>query len=155
MAPRKPKSVAPPPARWGGLAEGATVLVDTAPFIYLLEDHPVFLPRFLGLFEASERGEVRLALSVITLAEILTGPHKAGLPDLAKRYETVLASRYSVVPVTAPIAGLAAQLRARYRLKLPDALQLATALDIGAAALVTHDRDFAEVQGIPVLTGGE
>jgi predicted nucleic acid-binding protein len=155
MAPRKPKSVAPPPARWGGLAEGATVLVDTAPFIYLLEDHPVFLPRFLGLFEASERGEVRLALSVITLAEILTGPHKAGLPDLAKRYETVLASRHSVVPVNAPIAGLAAQLRARYRLKLPDALQLATALDIGAAALVTHDRDFAEVQGIPVLTGGE
>ncbi|MEY2875762.1 MAG: tRNA(fMet)-specific endonuclease VapC [Pseudomonadota bacterium] len=155
MAPRKPKSAAPQSACWGGLAEGATVLVDTAPFIYLLEDHPVFLPRFLGLFEASERGEVRLALSVITLAEILTGPHKAGLPDLAKRYETVLASRHSVVPVTAPIAGLAAQLRARYRLKLPDALQLATALDIGAAALVTHDRDFAEVQGIPVLTGGE
>lgn len=154
MAPRKPKSAAPPPARWGGLAEGATVLVDTAPFIYLLEDHPVFLPRFLGLFEAAERGEVRLALSVITLAEILTGPHKAGLPDLAKRYETALASRHSVVPVTAPIAGLAAQLRARYRLKLPDALQLATALDIGAAALVTHDRDFAGVQGIPVLTGG-
>jgi len=39
-------------------------------------------------------------------------------------------------------------------LKLPDALQLAAALDIGASALVTHDRDFAKVQGLPILTGG-
>jgi predicted nucleic acid-binding protein len=38
-------------------------------------------------------------------------------------------------------------------LKFPDAVQLASALDIGAAALVTHDRDFSRVQGLPVLTG--
>lgn len=150
---RPSKPVVPRLVQWGGLAEGATVLVDTSPFIYLLEDHPVFLPRFIGLFEAAERGEIRLALSTITLAEILTGPHKAGLPDLAKRYETALASRHLVVPISASIASLAAQLRARYRLKLPDTLQLATALDIGAAALVTHDRDFAGVSGVPVLTG--
>ena len=29
----------------------------------------------------------------------------------------------------------------------------ASALDIGAAALVTHDRDFSAVQGLPVLMG--
>lgn len=46
----------------------------------------------------------------------------------------------------------AAQLRAQYRLKLPDAIQLATALDIGAAAFVTHDRDFSRVSGVEILT---
>lgn len=139
-------------ARWGNLPIGATVLVDTAPWIYLLEDHPIFAPKFAVLFEAAAAGEVELALSTIALAEVLTGPCKVGQTTLAKRFETVL-NTYRIVPVTVPIASLAAQLRAQYRLKLPDALQLATALEIGAAALVTHDRDFSAVQGLQVLTG--
>ena len=137
---------------WGGLSEGATVLVDTAPWIYLLEDHAEFAPRFLGLFEAAERGPIQLALSTVTLAEVLTGPYKAGQTALAKRYETALGA-YQMVPLSAAIASLAAQLRVQYRLKLPDAVQLASALQIGAAALVTHDRDFSAVQGLPVLMG--
>ncbi|PUE45879.1 hypothetical protein B9Z47_15380 [Limnohabitans sp. 2KL-1] len=137
---------------WGGLSEGASVLVDTAPWIYLLEDHAEFAPRFVGLFEAAERGQIQLALSTVTLAEVLTGPFKAGQTALAKRYETAL-SAYQVVPLSAAVASLAAQLRASYRLKLPDAVQLATALQMGAAALVTHDRDFSAVQGLPVLMG--
>ena len=137
---------------WGGLSEGATVLVDTAPWIYLLEDHAEFAPRFLGLFEAAERGQIQLALSTVTLAEVLTGPFKAGQTALAKRYETALGA-YQVVPLSGVVASLAAQLRVQYRLKLPDAVQLASALEIGAAALVTHDRDFSAVQGLPVLMG--
>jgi predicted nucleic acid-binding protein len=139
-------------ALWGGLSEGATVLVDTAPWIYLLEDHAEFAPRFLGLFEAAERGQIQLALSTVTMAKVLTGPYKAGQTALAKRYETAL-SAYQVVPLSAAVASLAAQLRVQYRLKLPDAVQLASALQIGAAALVTHDRDFSAVQGLPVLMG--
>ncbi len=137
---------------WGGLSEGAIVLVDTAPWIYLLEDHAEFAPRFVGLFEAAERGQIQLALSTVTLAEVLTGPFKAGQTALAKRYETALGA-YQVVPLSAAVASLAAQLRVQYRLKLPDAVQLASALQIGASALVTHDRDFSAVQGLPVLMG--
>ena len=37
------------------------------------------------------------------------------------------------------------------KLKLPDAIQLASALAINADALVTHDRDFAKVRGIRVV----
>jgi predicted nucleic acid-binding protein len=128
-------------------------MVDTAPFIYLLESHPQFADQFVGLFEAAAAGEITIALSTVTLAEVLTGPFKAGQTTLAKRYEKAL-SNYNVMPVTTPIAALAAQLRAQYRLKLPDAIQLATALDIGAAAFVTHDRDFSAVTGIDILTGG-
>ncbi len=140
------------PSLWGGLSEGATVLVDTAPWIYLLDDHAEFASRFVGLFEAAERGQIQLALSTVTLAEVLTGPFKAGQTALAKRYETALGA-YQVVPLSATVASLAAQLRVQYRLKLPDAVQLASALQIGAAALVTHDRDFSAVEGLPVLMG--
>lgn len=138
---------------WGGLAEGSTVLVDTAPWIYLLEDHPEFAPRFLGLFEAAQRGQLHIAITPITVAEVLTGPFKAGQTALAKRYERVL-GQCRLVKLTVPVASLAAQLRVQYGLRLPDALQLAGAIDSGAAALVTHDRDFARVQGLPILTGG-
>lgn len=138
-------------ASWGGLSDGATVLVDTAPWIYILEDHPVWASQFVGLFEAAERGRLQLALTTVTLAEVLAGPFKAKQTALAKRYEKAL-GRYHVVPLSAQVAVMAAQLRVQYRLKLPDAVQLASALDIGAAALITHDRDFSKVQDFPVLT---
>jgi len=140
------------PRLWAGLPQGATVMVDTAPFIYVLESHPQFADQFLGLFEAAAKGNLIVSLSTITLAEVLTGPFKAGQTALAKRYEKSL-SHYNVVPVTTSIAALAAQLRAQYRLKLPDAIQLATALDIGAVAFVTHDRDFSQVTGVEILMG--
>ena len=139
------------PRLWGGLPQGATVMVDTAPFIYVLESHPQFADQFVGLFEAAAVGDLMIALSTITLAEVLTGPFKAGQTALAKRYEKTM-SLYRVVPVSAPIAALAAQLRAQYRLKLPDAIQLATSLDISAAAFVTHDRDFSRVTRVEILT---
>lgn len=140
------------PAVWGGLPVGAKVLVDTAPWIYLLEDHPVFAPRFEGLFQAAEQGHIQLALTPITVAEVLTGPYKAGQIALAKRYETALKA-YGLVAFSSEVASLAAQLRVQHKLKLPDAVQLASALDMGAAALVTHDRDFAGVRALPVLLG--
>jgi len=104
------------------------------------------------LFEAAAHGNLNLALSTITLTEVLAGPYNAGQTALAKRYEKALCS-YHVVPVSASIAALASQLRAQYQLKLPDALQLATALDVGAAAMVTHDRDFSRVKGLAILMG--
>ena len=152
MAALKKSAVRSKEGLWGELPEGATVLVDTAPWIYLLQDHPDFAPRFEGLFAAADEGRLQLALSTIALAEVLAGPFKAGAMALAKRYEKAL-STYQVMPLSAAVASLAAQLRAKYRLKLPDAIQLATALDMGAAALVTHDRDFSAVQGLPVLYG--
>jgi predicted nucleic acid-binding protein len=140
------------PRLWAALPHGALVMVDTAPFIYVLESHPQFADQFLGVFESAANGDLTIALSTITLAEVLTGPCKAGQTALAKRYEKSL-SYYNVIAVSAPIAVLAAQLRAQYRLKLPDAIQLATALDIGAAAFVTHDRDFSQVTGVQILMG--
>jgi predicted nucleic acid-binding protein len=137
---------------WGHLPAGATVAVDTAPFIYLLDGHEKFADQFAGLFASADAGDLHIALSTITLAEVLTGPFKAGKTALAKRYEKAL-SQYTLVPVSPAIAALAAQLRADYRLRLPDAIQLATALDIGASAFVTHDRDFSRVTGIDILTG--
>jgi predicted nucleic acid-binding protein len=55
--------------------------------------------------------------------------------------------------LTTEIAATAARLRASTGLRLPDAIQAATALEISAAALVTHDRDFSKLEGLTILTG--
>jgi predicted nucleic acid-binding protein len=128
------------------------VSVDTTPIIYLLEGNAQFLPLFIGLFEAEAAGELQIVISTITLAEVLTGPLRSGNDALAHRYEKAL-DHYTVAPVTSALAATAARMRARYGLKLPDAIQLATALDEEAAALVTHDRDFARVEGLTILRG--
>lgn len=135
---------------WGGLAEGDLVVVDTAPLIYVLEDHPQFCAQFAPLFAAHDEGRLRIAVSTITLAEVLAGPYRHGLEALARRYEKALHA-FELTPVTAEIAALAARLRATTKLKLPDAMQAATALSLGAVALVTHDRDFSSLPGLPVL----
>ena len=135
---------------WKDIPPGAKIFVDSAPIIYLLEDHPALAAQFLGLFEAEAAGQIQIAISTLTIAEVLTGPYQHSEDAIARRYEKAL-HRYEVIAVTTDIAASASRLRARYKLKLPDAIQLATALEIGAYALVTHDRDFAKVQGMFIL----
>ncbi|MBP8296121.1 MAG: PIN domain-containing protein [Burkholderiales bacterium] len=126
------------------------MLMDCAPIIYTLEAHPQLATRYKALFARHAAGELSLAVTTITIAEVLTGPLNAGEDALAKRYRAVLES-WHVVDLTADIAETAARLRARHKLKLPDAIQLASALAINAHALVTHDRDFAKVRGMRVV----
>lgn len=133
------------------LPSGALVLVDTAPIIYVLEHHSKFAARFQPLFERQAAGEILFAVTTLTLAEVLAGPLAAGEEALARRYRAVLES-WQVVELTAGIAESAARFRARYRLKLPDAIQVASAIAINADALATHDRDFARVKGVTVLS---
>ncbi len=140
------------PPLWGGLRNGDLVVVDSAPLIYLLDDHPHFASKFEGLFKLYEQGAVEIAISTIAMAEVLAGPFKQGQAVLAKRYEKALGS-FDVVPVSQEIAVMAARLRATSGLRLPDALQAATALETGAVALVTHDRDFSRLSGLRVLLG--
>jgi len=49
------------PIRLEGLPENALLLVDSAPIIYVLEEHAELAPIFRPVFEAHEKGLVRLA----------------------------------------------------------------------------------------------
>ena len=110
----------------------------------------MFANRFEHLFARHALGDLIFAVSTVTIAEVLTGPLRSGDEMLSKRYRAVLES-WQVVELTADIAESAARLRAKLKLKLPDAIQVASALAINADALVTHDRDFAKVKGLRVV----
>jgi predicted nucleic acid-binding protein len=134
-----------------GLPHRALVLVDSAPIIYVLDGHPKLGPRFRPLFEAHARGRLRLAVTTVTIAEVLTGPMQAGNEGLARRYRATLES-WEVIELSVDIAESAARLRASLRLRLADAIQAASAFAVKAAALATHDRDFSRVQSLRVFS---
>ena len=132
------------------LPDGALVLMDSAPIIYVLEQNPKFGSRFRPLFERQGAGEIEFAVTTMTIAEVLSGPLRAGEEALAKRYRAVMES-WQVVILTADIAESAARFRASLGLKMVDAIQAASAIAANADALVTHDRDFSRVKTLTVL----
>jgi predicted nucleic acid-binding protein len=137
--------------RFRDLPEDALVLIDSAPIIYFLEGHPKFGPRFKPLFEAHGTGRLRFTVTTITIADVLIGPIQAGDDALAQRYRAILES-WQPIALDADIAESAARLRASLRLKLADAVQVASPLAINASALVTQDRDFSRVRSLRLIS---
>ena len=135
----------------GSLPARGRLVIDSAPIIYVLEDHPAFAPRFMPVFEPAEVGDYELVVTTTTLAEVLVGPLRRGDESLAREYRDTLTSlpAWRVVDLSAEIARRAARIRARTGLRLPDAVQVATAIETTSMGLVTHDRDFSALDRSP------
>ncbi len=126
-------------------------VVDSAPIIYVLEDHPVLASRFMPIFERAEAGDYELVVTTDTLAEVLAGPLRHGHESVADDYRATLTSppTWRVADLTAEIAHRAARIRAHTHLRLPDAVQVATAIQTSSLGLITHDRDFSALARSP------
>jgi predicted nucleic acid-binding protein len=132
---------------------GTTVGLDSAPLIYFIERHPTYLPLVRPFFEAVERGEIQVATSALTLTEVLVHPYKRGNRFLAQQYSRILLHTRNLrtVHVSPEIATEAAQMRAAYGLKTPDAIQLATAQVSGATSFLTNDMGLAPISGLQLI----
>jgi len=134
------------------LGPGPTA-VDTAAFIYLIEEDAAFLPIVLPLFTEADDGKRVLVTSALTLLEVLVVPYRAGNAQLAERYEMLLTRSRGLrlIDISRDLVRAAAQLRATIGVKTPDALQLAAALLAGCKTFVTNDRRLPAVPGLNVL----
>ena len=80
--------------------------------------------------------------SELTLLELTVRPLQLGRQDVADEYELLLESlseSEKSAPVTREILLQAAGLRARHRLRTPDAIQVATGVQRGATLAITND----------------
>jgi predicted nucleic acid-binding protein len=138
---------------WVERLYGQTVCLDTSPLIYFVERDADYLPVVRPFFKAVADGRMHVVTSVLTLTEVLTRPLLQRDKMLANNYANTLrkAPGFETVPVTDAIAIDAAAIRARYRLKTPDAIQLASGWSRNATAFVTNDDDFKSVVGIDVI----
>lgn len=138
---------------WLRALQGTVVGLDTAPLIYLIEESLAYLPLVRPFFEAVDRGEFRVFTSSLTLTEVLVHPLRRGDQHLAEQYRRILlhANNIVTVPVSHEIAEQAAHLRAEGGLRTPDAIQVATALHLGASAFLTNDGRLSGLAGLKVL----
>ena len=69
----------------------------------------------------------------------------------AQRYRSALTAPPTrcLVDLAASIAHRAARIRGASKLRLPDAVQVATALETSSIALVSSDRDYSALDDLP------
>jgi predicted nucleic acid-binding protein len=132
------------------LKDVGRLAIDTAPIIYFVERHPEFGPAMRSVFGLIDSGQVQGATSTITLTELLVMPFQKGDQALALAYKDILlrSAHFEVLDVDPDIAEEAARLRSQYRLRTPDALQVATATRRGCSALLTNDSRLQRVTEI-------
>lgn len=127
--------------------------LDTMLFIYHFEENKDYLPFTRAFFGLIEDGMIEGKTSIITRLEILVKPREEGDDILADEYKLILENfpHLEVAPVDAEVADLASSLRAKYELRTPDAIQLATSIVKGAQAFVTNDESLKKVKEIEVV----
>ncbi|MBI5708830.1 MAG: type II toxin-antitoxin system VapC family toxin [Candidatus Eisenbacteria bacterium] len=141
----------------GGLAERlrglSRIHLDTNVLIYYLQDEPPYGALVRPVFERIASGSLSGMTSFITLLEILVKPLRDGRADLVRQYADVLlnAQHLMLQPVERTIAETGAEIRAKYNVRTPDAIQLATAVRGGAQAFLTNDRRLAQVRNPEVV----
>ena len=117
------------------------IYLDSCLVIYLIEQHPVFAPMVQTAI--ANQTENRLAISGLTKMECLVKPIKSGDLVFQRHYEAAF-GQFVQLALTEPVFLAAAQLRAHFGLRTPDALHLACAQVHGCTALWTNDDRLAK-----------
>jgi predicted nucleic acid-binding protein len=142
----------PDPHSQGGKREGLKSLsrvgLDTALFIYHLEENPAYLRLTSELFLDIEKGTRVGITSTITLLEIIVRPLSVSRPDIARKYEAFLVHfpNLEIIDLDRDIVRRAAWIRDAYHIRAPDAIQVSACLNHGAQAFLTIDRRLERLQ---------
>jgi predicted nucleic acid-binding protein len=138
----------------GSLGEtvGPKIYLDANFFIYALEGLEPWAAVARRVLTALDKGECSAVTSELSVAECLVKPLGLGHMEVANTYLEFLQSRpfFTVVPITRELLVEAARIRAFSRIKLPDALHGAAALQRGCSTFLTND-DRLTVPGISML----
>lgn len=126
---------------------------DTAPFIYLLEGHPIFSPKIATHLHQGIIEESKFMTSTISLAEYGVMPIRAQRQDLIVAFEDFNSDfDFEMIQIDGKIAKYSCQLRARYQsLKLADSLQLSSAILNNCNRFFTNDKALLKVSEVDVV----
>ena len=117
------------------------IYLDTCLVIYLVERHATW-GRPIADAIAGEP-DARFGLSPLVKCECLVGPIKRGDPVLRRAYDEVF-SLFASFAMPEAVYLQAAELRARFSIKTPDALHLACAQHHRCDVLWTNDDRMAQ-----------
>jgi uncharacterized protein len=127
--------------QWSSYA-GSAIYLDTNIIILSVETGNDWAPVIRDLFHAIDEDRVRAFTSELTLAEVLAKPMTLGARDLITRYRELLApdSRIRMWPVDRIVLESAAAFQGQFKIKLLDAIHVATAKHSGCDYFLTQDK---------------
>jgi predicted nucleic acid-binding protein len=130
-----------------------SIFFDTAPFIYLIENHKDFYDTVFAFIVKALDENTSLKTSVLTHTEFGVKPYEMERHDLIEEFEDLLNHLgFEVLSVTIQSAKLAYQLRAKYKaLKAMDALQLSIAICSGCQQFLTNDKRLKNISEIEII----
>jgi len=133
--------------------KGKVVGLDTMVFIYHFEENQPYSPLTFSIFESLEKGNFNGITSILTLLEILVKPKKENNLLLTERYKLLFETfpNLQVKEINENIADIASSLRANYNINTPDAIQIATSLEVKADIFITNDVTLKKISEIKVL----
>lgn len=131
--------------------------LDAAPVIYYIDANPAYFDLMDQIFTWIESSSIRVVTSPITLAECLILPIRQNNLSQQQLFIDIITAQDTAdfIETTASIARTAAEICARYNLKLPDALQVATAIASNCEAFLTNDAQLKQVTELKVLLVSE
>jgi predicted nucleic acid-binding protein len=132
------------------LTKLGSVGIDTPIFIYHLEANEKYAVLTQKIFSSMENGKWQGITSSITLMEINVHPWRVGREDIARKYEALLINfpNLEIISIDRDVARIASQIRARFDIRPPDALQVAASLVAGARGFLTNDRRLSNLQSL-------
>lgn len=124
----------------------STVVYDTNVIIALLSPTDALHEAATRDVRAWEARQVRVVISAVTWAELRTGALRRGLDAQALLAGFRRVAIDDIIPV-ATVADIAAGYRANdLHIRVPDALVIATGKHVGAAAVLTGDKQLARAE---------
>lgn len=135
------------------LAQCKVVALDAMVFIYHFENHPSLANLTQLIFDRMEAGLLTSLVSVIGVTEIYSGPLRKGYSTLFEEYKRVFITypNLLLMPVTLEVGEQAAILRAKYEIRTPDAIHIATGVVHQAEAFISNDEALRSVEELPIL----
>lgn len=133
--------------------QGRKIYLDTNIFIYAIEAYPDYLAALEDLFESADMRNLAIVTSELTLAEVLVKPLEDGDLEKQQAYCEALQSseHLTIASVSRDVLIEAAKVRATQKLKLPDAIHLATAVQYQCSTFLTNDSLFKKTCLLPVV----
>jgi predicted nucleic acid-binding protein len=129
------------------------IYLDTNVWIYAIEGYSSYAKLLQEVFTQIDQGELVAVTSELTIAEVLVKPFQEDNLQVVQAYQSILqrSEKVKVIPINREILESAAKLRATTKLKLPDAIHLATAINQGAKTFITNDSGFKPMANIRIF----
>lgn len=126
--------------------------IDTNIWIYALEGYPEYNREIQKIFSCIDEGSIEVFTSQLALAETLVKPFQENNTFLEEKYKALFSSSDNLIliPVEQDILIDAARLCAKYKIKLPDAIHLSSAMLYQCDHFLTNDKQIKTIPEINV-----